>query len=66
MINRGSGQNDGLVSRCSSLFGQVISTSYHWNHLDEINQLLGVRGANAEDPVAVIRTHVNRLKQQGI
>ncbi|GAB7537660.1 triacylglycerol lipase [Burkholderia sp. 3C] len=66
MINRGSGQNDGLVSRCSALFGQVIGTSYHWNHLDEINQLLGVRGAKAEDPVAVIRTHVNRLKLQGI
>ncbi|WP_246792076.1 alpha/beta hydrolase [Burkholderia perseverans] len=66
MINRASGQNDGLVSRCSALFGQVISTSYHWNHLDEINQLLGVRGANAEDPVAVIRTHVNRLKLQGV
>ncbi|MEK6396426.1 MAG: alpha/beta fold hydrolase, partial [Burkholderia gladioli] len=66
MINRGSGQNDGLVSRCSALFGQVLGTSYHWNHLDEINQLLGVRGAKAEDPVAVIRTHVNRLKLQGI
>lgn len=44
----------------------MISTSYHWNHLDEINQLLGVRGANAEDPLAVIRTHVNRLKLQGV
>lgn len=66
MINRGSGQNDGLVSRCSALFGQVIGTSYHWNHLDEVNQLLGVRGAKAEDPVAVIRTHVNRLKLQGV
>ncbi len=66
MINRASGQNDGLVSRCSALFGQVIGTSYHWNHLDEINQLLGVRGANAEDPVAVIRAHLNRLKLQGV
>ncbi|WP_323119830.1 esterase/lipase family protein [Burkholderia alba] len=66
MINRNSGANDGLVSRCSSLYGQVISTSYKWNHLDEINQLLGVRGANAEDPVAVIRAHANRLKNQGV
>ncbi|ABC35137.1 esterase/lipase family protein [Burkholderia thailandensis] len=66
MINRGSGANDGLVSRCSSLYGQVLSTSYKWNHLDEINQLLGVRGAYAEDPVAVIRTHANRLKTQGV
>lgn len=66
MINRGSGANDGLVSRCSSLYGQVLGTSYKWNHLDEINQLLGVRGAYAEDPVAVIRTHANRLKTQGV
>lgn len=66
MIGRQSGQNDGLVSVCSSLFGKVLSTTYKWNHLDEINQLLGVRGANAADPVAVIRTHANRLKTQGV
>ncbi|WP_176113468.1 triacylglycerol lipase [Burkholderia cepacia] len=66
MINRGSGQNDGLVSKCSALFGKVLSTNYKWNHLDEINQLLGVRGAYAEDPVAVIRTHANRLKLAGV
>jgi triacylglycerol lipase len=66
MINRGSGANDGLVSKCSALFGQVVSTSYRWNHLDEINQLLGVRGAYSEDPVAVIRTHANRLKLAGV
>ncbi|SMG02299.1 triacylglycerol lipase [Burkholderia singularis] len=66
MVNRASGANDGLVSRCSALYGQVLSTSYHWNHIDEINQLLGVRGAFAEDPVAAIRTHANRLKTQGV
>nr|AAC05510.1 triacylglycerol lipase precursor [Pseudomonas luteola] len=66
MINRASGQNDGLVSKCSALYGKVLSTSYKWNHIDEINQLLGVRGANAEDPVAVIRTHANRLKLAGV
>jgi triacylglycerol lipase len=66
MINRHAGPNDGLVSVCSSLFGRVLSTSYHWNHIDEINQLLGVLGRNAEDPVAVMRTHANRLKLQGL
>jgi triacylglycerol lipase len=66
MVNRNSGPNDGLVSVCSSLFGQVLSTSYRWNHVDEINQVLGVLGQNAEDPVAVIRTHANRLKLQGL
>ncbi|RKP48246.1 triacylglycerol lipase [Trinickia fusca] len=66
MLNRNSGQNDGLVSVCSALYGQVLSTSYHWNHLDEVNQMFGVRGANAEDPVAVIRDHANRLMLQGL
>ncbi|MFL9871332.1 triacylglycerol lipase [Paraburkholderia megapolitana] len=66
MVNRGAGASDGLVAVCSSLFGQVISTSYHWDHADEMNQLLGVLGENAEDPLAVIRTHANRLKQAGL
>jgi triacylglycerol lipase len=66
MISRGAGVNDGLVSRCSALFGQVVGSNYKWNHMDEINQLLGVRGAYAEDPVAVLRTHANRLKSQGV
>ncbi|KVH35506.1 triacylglycerol lipase [Burkholderia cepacia] len=65
MINRGAGPNDGVVSQCSSLFGQVLGT-YHWNHTDAINQILGVLGANVEDPVAAIRTHANRLKNQGV
>ncbi|MBU9223510.1 esterase/lipase family protein [Burkholderia multivorans] len=66
MINRSSGQNDGLVSKCSALYGQVLGTNFKWNHLDEINQLLGVRGAYAEDPLAMIRTHANRLKLAGV
>lgn len=66
MAQRGSGVNDGLVSVCSALFGKVLSTSYHWNHFDEINQFFGVRGAYAEDPVAVIRTHANRLRMAGV
>lgn len=66
MINRNSGPNDGLVSVCSALFGRVLSTRYRWNHVDEINQVLGILGRNAEEPVAVIRTHANRLKLQGL
>ncbi|MGK8198392.1 triacylglycerol lipase [Burkholderia cepacia] len=65
MINRSAGPNDGVVSQCSARFGQVLGT-YHWNHTDAINQILGVLGANVEDPVAVIRTHANRLKNQGV
>jgi triacylglycerol lipase len=66
MINRNAGPNDGLVSVCSALFGNVLSVNYHWNHVDEINQVFGVLGETAEDPVAVIRAHANRLKLQGL
>jgi len=66
MAQRGAGQNDGVVSVCSALYGDVISTSYKWNHFDEINQLLGILGRNAADPVAVIRTHANRLRDAGV
>ncbi|WP_150671270.1 triacylglycerol lipase [Pandoraea anhela] len=65
-LNRGGGANDGLVSVCSAMFGNVISTAYHWNHVDEINQMMGVLGAYAEDPVAALRTHANRLKRRGL
>ncbi|NML34166.1 esterase/lipase family protein [Paraburkholderia antibiotica] len=66
MAGRKSGPNDGFVSACSSLYGSVISTSYKWNHFDAINQLLGIRGLNAADPVAVLRTHANRLRTGGV
>jgi triacylglycerol lipase len=66
MVSLGSGPNDGIVSKCSALYGQVLGTDYKWNHFDEINQFMGIRGANAEDPVAVIRTHANRLKLAGM
>jgi triacylglycerol lipase len=66
MQARGAGTADGLVSVCSAKFGQVLSTDYAWNHLDEVNQLLGLIGWGAADPVAVIRTHANRLKTAGL
>lgn len=66
MLNRNSGLNDGVVSVCSSLYGEVLNTAYHWNHGNEINQLLGILGGNAEDPVAAIRNQANRLKQGGV
>ena len=66
LTHLGAGPNDGVVEACRALYGQVLSFSYHWNHLDEVNQEFGVLGGNAEDPVAVIRNHVNRLKNQGL
>ncbi|TAK91678.1 MAG: triacylglycerol lipase [Aquabacterium sp.] len=54
--------NDGLVSQCSSHWGKVIKDNYDWNHLDEINQVLGTIGKTAPDPVAFYVQHANRLK----
>ena len=60
------GDNDGLVARCSAKFGKTIRDNYAWNHLDEVNQVLGLRSAFATDPVSVYRQHANRLKLQGL
>lgn len=60
------GANDGLVPVCSARFGQNIRDNYKWNHLDEVNQLFGIRGLFSQDPVQVYREHANRLKRQGL
>ena len=65
MINNG-GDNDGLVPRCSAKYGKTIRDNYNWNHLDEVNQLLGLKAVFAPDPVDVYLQHANRLKQQGL
>jgi triacylglycerol lipase len=54
--------NDGLVGRCSSHWGKVIKDDYHWNHLDEINQVLGTIGKGDPDPVAFYKQQASRLK----
>ncbi len=59
-------QNDGLVGQCSSHLGVVLRDNYGWNHLDEVNQIFGLRGLFASNPVSVIRTHANRLKYAGL
>lgn len=62
-----SGQpNDGLVSKCSSKFGKTIRDNYAWNHFDEVNQVMGMKGLFAPNPVDIFRQHVNRLKLQGL
>ncbi|AVP58895.1 lipase family alpha/beta hydrolase [Pulveribacter suum] len=57
--------NDGLVSVCSSRLGKTLGT-YGQNHLDEVNQMLGLRNWFAADPVTLFRQHANRLRQQGL
>jgi triacylglycerol lipase len=59
-------QNDGLVGRCSSHLGVVLRDDYGWNHLDEVNQVLALRGLFASDPVSVLRAQANRLKSAGL
>lgn len=58
--------NDGLVGRCSSHLGQVIRDNYNMNHLDEVNQLLGLVSLFETDPKAVFRQQANRLKSAGL
>ncbi len=57
--------NDGLVSACSAHLGKHLG-DYSQNHLDEVNQVLGLRDWFATDPVTVYRQHANRLKNQGL
>ncbi len=66
MVDRGAGAGDGLASSCRTHYGTVISDKFNWNHLDEVNQMFGILGANAENPVMVIRAHANRLKLAGV
>lgn len=58
--------NDGLVGTCSAHFGKVIRDDYAHNHLDEVNQILGLRGLFSPDPVELYRQHANRLKLAGL
>ena len=62
----GSESNDGLVGRCASHLGVVLRDDYGWNHLDEVNQLFGLRGLFAADPASVIRAQANRLQAAGL
>lgn len=59
-------ESDGAVTRCSSRWGRVIRDNYPWNHLDEINQVLGLIGPFAPSPVAFYIAHANRLKLGGL
>ncbi len=62
----GFSQNDGLVGRCSNHFGDVIRDNYFMNHLDEVNQALGLHSLFETDPKAVFKQHANRLRNVGL
>ncbi|MGL4318703.1 MAG: triacylglycerol lipase, partial [Pseudomonas sp.] len=58
--------NDGFVERCSSHMGMVIRDDYRMNHLDEVNQFLGLSSLFETSPVTVYRQQANRLKLAGL
>lgn len=58
--------NDGLVGRCSSHLGQVIRDNYYMDHLDEVNQFIGLVSLFETNPKTVYRQHANRLKNAGL
>lgn len=62
----GFGANDGLVGRCSNHFGKVIRDNYFMNHLDEVNQLLGLHSLFETDPKTVFLQQANRLRNAGL
>ncbi len=61
-----SGPNDGLVERCSTHLGDVIRDDYGHNHLDLVNQILGLVPPFEEKPLSILRTHANRLRNAGL
>ncbi|MBB6520819.1 lipase family alpha/beta hydrolase [Pseudoteredinibacter isoporae] len=58
--------SDGLAGRCASHLGLVIKDNYKWNHVDQVNHLFGLRGWGSANPLSVIRSHANRLKNSGL
>jgi triacylglycerol lipase len=62
----GGEKNDGLVASCSSHLGRVIRDDYRMNHLDEINQMVGITHLFETSPVTLFRQHANRLQGMGL
>ncbi len=59
-------KNDGLVASCATHLGKVIRDDYAMNHLDEVNQTIGLTNIFETNPVTLYRQHANRLKNQGL
>jgi triacylglycerol lipase len=58
--------SDGLVTVCGAHWGKVLRDDYPWNHFDEVNQVMGLIGKGAPDPVAFYVQQANRLKNKGL
>jgi triacylglycerol lipase len=59
-------KNDGMASSCGSHLGRVIRDDYGMNHLDEVNQMVGLVNINETNPVTLYRQHANRLQGLGL
>ena len=57
----GTVANDGLVSPAEAKWGKAIKMDLKWNHLDEVNQVLGSIGKDAPDPKTYYVQIANRL-----
>jgi len=65
MVANAQFATDGLVPVCAAHWGKVVRDDFPWNHLDEVNQVLGLRGSGP-DPVAFYVSQANRLKGKGL
>lgn len=55
-------KNDGLVASCATHLGRVIRDDYAMNHLDEVNQTVGIVNLFETNPISIFRAHANRLQ----
>ena len=44
----------------------MLRADYPWNHMDQINQVLGLVGKGAPDPVAFYVGQAGRLRALGL
>lgn len=58
--------DDGLVPRCSNHFGVIIADNYALNHLDLVNQVLGLTPLLSSNPITLFRNQASRLKSAGL
>jgi triacylglycerol lipase len=66
ILKPGATPSDGLVTVCAAHWGKVLRDDYPWNHLDQVNQVMGLIGKGAPDPVAFYVQQANRLKGKGL
>ena len=59
-------RTDGVVSRCQTHLGTVLRDNYNFNHIDEVNQTLGLVPPRETNPKEVFRVHANRLQRLGL